>query len=430
MYEERTYEGAKAAKLTNEQSLRRSVLSCLLWENTFYELGESIAHRIENLSNEVDPKIVASLAIEARTKYNLRSVPLLLAKTLAKTGKPYVRKVLNEIIKRPDEITKFMELYWEKGKSPISKQVKLGLADAFKKFNEYQLAKWNRDGSVRLRDVMFLTHPKPETESMAMLWNKLAENTLDVPDTWEVGLSSATSTGEKKEVWERLLSENKLGALALLKNLRNMQKVGVSRYNIEDALIRINTEKIFPYRFITASRYASEFNELLEAAMFKCLAGKEKIAGKTILLVDVSGSMDDQLSSNTHSIESLTTRMDTAAGLAVLMRQLCEDVEIFTFSADLVKVSDSKGFALVNNIIHSQRHGWTNLGKALTNLYKIEKDFDRIAIFTDEQSHDEIPKTKINGLGYIINVAPYRNGIDYSTEWTRITGFSDRKSVV
>jgi len=35
----RTYEGAPAVPITDEQALRRSVLACMLWENEFYEDG-------------------------------------------------------------------------------------------------------------------------------------------------------------------------------------------------------------------------------------------------------------------------------------------------------------------------------------------------------------------------------------------------------
>src|SRR5580698_11505840 len=83
----RTHEGAPAARnLTIEQQLRRSVLSCLLWEREFYEDGQSIADRIVALAEQASPPVVAALAIEARNAFNLRHAPLLLLAALAKTG--------------------------------------------------------------------------------------------------------------------------------------------------------------------------------------------------------------------------------------------------------------------------------------------------------------------------------------------------------
>jgi len=53
----------------------------------------------------------------------------------------------------------------------------------------------------------------------------LVAGELATPDTWEVALSAGASV-DKREAWERLLAENKLGAQALLRNLRNMAEPG------------------------------------------------------------------------------------------------------------------------------------------------------------------------------------------------------------
>ena len=80
----RTHEGAPAAALTPEQALRRSVLSCMLWENEFYEDGLQIAGRIRELVPRVDAEAVAALAVEAREHMKLRHVPLLLVREMAR----------------------------------------------------------------------------------------------------------------------------------------------------------------------------------------------------------------------------------------------------------------------------------------------------------------------------------------------------------
>jgi len=79
-----THEGARAYNTTAEQELRRSVMACLLWEDTFYESGEDIAARIAGLVKKVAPEKVAQIAIEARGPMKLRHVPLLLVVEMAK----------------------------------------------------------------------------------------------------------------------------------------------------------------------------------------------------------------------------------------------------------------------------------------------------------------------------------------------------------
>jgi hypothetical protein len=80
----RTHEGAPAYTMTPEQALRRSALSCLLWEGEFYEGGAQIATRIRELVPQVAAERVAALAVEARVRMKLRHLPLLLVREMAR----------------------------------------------------------------------------------------------------------------------------------------------------------------------------------------------------------------------------------------------------------------------------------------------------------------------------------------------------------
>ena len=155
----KTHEGAPAARLTALETLRRSVLACLLWEDPFYEDGEQIGDRIARLAAEVKAEEVAALAVEAREQMKLRHAPLWLARGLAKRRSALVGPTLERVIQRPDELAEFLALYWAGGKQPISAAAKRGLAAAFTKFDAYQLAKYDRRGmAIKLRDVRSLTN--------------------------------------------------------------------------------------------------------------------------------------------------------------------------------------------------------------------------------------------------------------------------------
>jgi 60 kDa SS-A/Ro ribonucleoprotein len=409
----RTHEGAPAKQISAEQQLRRSVLACMLWEDQFYEDGVAIAGRIRELVAKVSAEAVAALAVEAREKMKLRHAPLLLVREMARLAshRHLVAETLTRVIQRADELSEFVALYWSEGKQPLSAQVKKGLAAAFTRFDEYALAKYNRPAPVKLRDVLFLCHAKPLDEAQAALWKRLAEGELATPDTWEVALSAGA---DKREAWERLLNENKLGALALLRNLRNMAEAKVDRKLIAGALGRMKTERVLPFRFIAAARYAPQWETELEQAMFRSLEGAAKLPGRTVLLVDVSGSMDAQLSRR-----SEMRRNDAAYGLAVLLREIAEEVSIYSFSDDLVRVPSRRGFALRDAINASQRHNGTYLGKALAGL---KEQYDRLIVITDEQSHDPVPNPKARG--YMLNVASYQNGVGYGA-WMHVDGWSD-----
>jgi 60 kDa SS-A/Ro ribonucleoprotein len=420
MFPVRTHEGAVAQKIDAKRELRRSVLTCLLWEDTFYEKGNDIAKRIAELVTKNKPEDVAALACEARDKMQLRHAPLFLVRELArrKGAGTLVAESLEAVIQRADELGEFVALYWKEKKQPLSAGAKRGLAQAFTKFDAYQLAKYNRDSTVKLRDVLFLCHAKPKDAEQAAVWKKLVENTLGPPDTWEVALSAGK---DKRENFERLLREGKLGGMAVLRNLRLMWAAGVDPKLIRERLDK-GVARALPFRFVTAARYAPKLEDAIEKAMLKGIAGLEKLAGSTGLVVDVSGSMNYKLSQ-----KGETTRMDAAAGLAILLREKAEEFGVATFSDTCVELPPRRGFALRDAIVGSQAHSGTYLKRALSQL--AEKDewrkFDRLIVITDEQSHDGILPAWTD-RAYVVNVAPYKHGVSYRDGWTHIDGWSER----
>ena len=408
-----THEGAPARAIIPKLALRRSVLACLLWESQFYEDGVEIAGRIQELVPRVAASDVAALAVEAREKMKLRHAPLLLVREMArhKAHRAEVAETLARVIQRADELAEFVALYWKDGRTPLSAQVKKGLAWAFTKFDEYALAKYNRAQPVKLRDVLFLCHAKPRDEAQGEVWKRLLRGELATPDTWEVALSSGA---DKRAAWERLIRERKLGGLALLRNLRNMKQAGVSEELVLGALRSMSAARVLPFRFIAAARHVPHWEEALEAAMLASVRSEEKLPGKTVLLVDVSGSMTAPLSRRSEML-----RTDAAYGLAILLREVAESVSVYSFSDSLAAVPPRRGFALRDAIDRSQRHNATYLGAALARL---EEGYDRLIVVTDEQAHDSIPSPK--GRGIMINVASFKNGVGYGA-CTHIDGWSE-----
>jgi hypothetical protein len=412
----RTHEGAPATTISPEAALRRSVLACMLWENEFYESGVTIADRIRELVPKVEPARVAALAVEARTAMKLRHAPLFLVREMARhaTHRALVAQTLTSVVQRADELAEFVAIYWAQGRVPLSAQVKKGLAASFTRFDEYALAKYDRASVVRLRDVLFLSHAKPVDAGQAALWKRLIAGELATPDTWEVALSTGGKETDKRAIWERLLSERKLGALALLRNLRNMKDAQVDERLVLDALAAMKTDRVLPFRFLAAARHAPQWEEPLESAMIRAVSDRARLPGHTVLLVDVSGSMVAPLSRRSEML-----RTDAAYGLAILLREIAEKVSIYTFSNDAKLVPPRRGFALRDAMEASQPHLGTYLGKALD---AVRDPYDRIIVITDEQSHDRIPAPR--GTGYVINVASARNGVGYGP-WVHIDGWSE-----
>lgn len=445
---EYTHGGTLSSRITPEEMLRRSVLSCFLWEKEFYEDGKSIVERIKEYAGACSPGFVYELAMEARHIHGLRHVPLLLLLSiinrkglsvidLPDDSKISVKHAIKNVIRRPDEMGELISLYWLDKKKVGTKvfnkmsdrQLRDGLKLAFEKFDEYSLAKYdNPNKAVKIRDVMFLAHPKPRNEEQAQLFKRVAEKKLVTPNTWEVLISGAgKDTAKRKEIWETLLRntvnpdwkdrDNALGYMALLRNLRNMVNDNVNIDLIREAiLLRKGADLVLPFRYVAAARACPQLEPVLDQSLLEGIKKKEPLPGRTIVLVDCSGSMRGWVVSERSDIDRVTA----AATLASIIHG--EEVRVFSFANKVMELPHRMGMAGVDSIIRSQ-NGGTNLSGAITKMNNYSHN--RLIVITDEQDTTgrPIPAPKCE-YPYMINVASARNGVGYG-RWIHLDGFSE-----
>ena len=430
--------GMAAAVQSNIALLRRAVLANLLWEDIAYMDGKSVTDEIKRLIPLCNAADVYNLAREARLLQKLRHTPLFLAVEMCKypETRAYVDKLLSEIITRADMLTDFVAIYWKENGNgaSICNKAKKGLAEAFHNFNEYKLAKYDRDAEIKLRDVMFLCHPKPTNAYEEALYKKVADRALEIPDTWEVALSAGK---DKKATWERLINEGKLGGKATLMNLRNMMQAGVDRYVIEDALKNLNGTMLLPLDFLKAANYASEFRTQLSEAMINSYKNLPKLPGRTLFIVDISGSMSASISG-----KSEFNRMQVAEAMAMLAVNQCEKCEIVaTAGNDWSRIHASKrieypesGFGLMKQIsdLYHELGGGGIFTRQCLEWCKEQswygKGFDRVIVFSDSQDCDlnnRIP-APFGKYNYTCDVSAHTKGINYKGVWTaEISGWSE-----
>jgi hypothetical protein len=399
----------------------------MLFEDTFYEDGQTIGERIhaevaDCLKQKGGADLVANIAFEARTKFKLRHAPLWLAVALARANTPESRAVmsgvLRHVIQRADELGEFVAMFWKaNGKRVmLPSQVKAGLSAALQKFDEYKVSKYaNRDSAVKLRDVLFLIHAKPKDEAQAALWKQLADKQLTAPDTWERNLSAGEDKGE---TFTRLLESDNLGAMALLRNLRNMQQAKVPEHLIRQGLAKMKVGRVLPFRFITAAKYAPTLEPYLEEGMFRALEGMAKWPGKTALVLDHSGSMQHPMSSKSELHAS-----DAAAALAILFREVCDDIAVYAFSDQTEELPPRRGFALRDRF-NGSRVGWGGTDTGTAVKLANARGYDRIIVITDEQSRTSIPEPLPETKAYFVNVRNDQHGIGYGP-WLHIDGWSE-----
>ncbi len=415
------HEGANAFRLTPEMELYTAVVTAGL-NNNAYETADDRILRIRKLIAQNDPEYVAKLAVYARSDMYLRSVPLVLAVEMAKqlSGNGVVAKTVAGVVKRADEITELLAYYQlcngrtgTKKLNKLSKQIQKGLAVAFNRFDEYQFAKYNRAGSVKLRDALFLVHPKAKDEARQELFNKIASDKLSVPYTWETELSalgqvSFDSESARKEAvrtkWEELIDSGNLGYMAMLRNLRNMLMSEVSVGHIKKVCLiladkgAVKRSKQLPFRFLSAYRevknlpsaYAGMVMNAIEDAV---LRSAENISGfnedtKVLIACDVSGSMQQKAVSP----KSTVLLFDVGLMLGMLMQSRSKLVVSGMFG-DTWKIMNMPSKSVLANVQeYYKREGEvgyaTNGHKVIDNLISHKMVMDKILLFTDCQLWD------------------------------------------
>lgn len=428
--------GALAARQSNILLLRRAVMANLLWEDVAYMDGQKVADEIKRLIPLCLAEDVYNIALEARSMQKLRHTPLFIAVEMCKypEHKLFVADLLPKIITRADMLTDFLALYWKDGKKPICNQAKKGLSAAFHNFNEYKLAKYDRNAAIKLRDVMFLVHAKPRNQYEQELFKKVADRTLTPPETWEVMLSRGD---DKKATWTKLITEGKIGGLAMLRNIANMQKAEVNRKIIQEGIANLKSSMLLPLDFWKAARMNPEFERDIEDAMIEAYKNLPKLSGRTLFIVDVSGSMGCLTSGN-----ASFSRIDQACAMAILAANQCEDYELVTTAGnDVLKRNASewikypkRGFALAPQIMETKcRIGGGGIFTRqclewCRDKFKGEK-FDRIIIFSDSQDCDypdkRIPKP-FGTYNYIVDVSAHTRGVNYKGVWdAEVLGWSE-----
>lgn len=389
-------EGSLAYKKSDREALVSMVLTTFYNEEKFYGDNSKQLVELARKMIEKDAKFVANLAIYARREMNLRSVSHVLCATLANVneGKEFVRYACDACILRADDITEILAYYVNTYSKPIPNSLKKALAAAMEKFDEYQIAKYNKKSKqFNFVDVLRLTHAKAKSEEQNELYKKIVSDSLEIPYTWETELSSK---GNTKEVWEELIASGRVGYMALLRNLNNI--VNAKPSNIDVALNTIKDEKavlkskVLPFRFYSAySKLAqneitsSKVLDTLEEAIEVSVKNMEKLSGKTLIAVDVSGSMGSRISAR-----SDVTCCDIARVLAAISTYICEDSICLAFDNELTKVSlSSKSGIIANAKSIKFNGGGTYCDLPIDYILENKIFVDRILMFSDNMCNHE-----------------------------------------
>lgn len=374
------------------------ILSTTFLKDGFYRSADETANRIKELVSQLpDKKFAAQAALWARKLHGIRSASHLVAAEIGKHVKdvPWTKDFFNTIVHRPDDATEILACYMHSYGKPIPNSMKKGLGAAISRMDEYKLAKYRGQGNdISMIDAVNLLRPKG-SDALAKLMKGELKNT----ETWEAKLSEAGQVEEgdvieaKGEAWAKILMDDKLGYMALLKNLRNMLAELPDNHffllcqRLTDRE-RIKKSLVLPFRFITAydivkqssSRHASAILAALAEATELSMDNVPRFDGRTCIMLDMSGSMT-----------STTTRNMPVFQVAALFTAIMAKNN----NADIIMFDNNARYATINRVdsVYSISQdlknqfggGGTNLRSAFELLARSQSKYDRIVILSDMQ---------------------------------------------
>lgn len=386
-----SYEGGKVYKKDPLEDWMNFLFTSMMTDG-FYETANKQQVRFQELTENIVEKygaeFAAKTAVFARKELGMRSITHMTAALLNNKQFNNKRVFYKDICKRPDDATEIFAAVNMFGMKP-SHGLVAGVGKYLSTLGEYQIQKYQMKGrKYNLYDLINITH----AHSAAI--DKYKQGQLvGGADTWENAISNATKETKAAE-WTRLLHEDKLGYLALIRNLNNLLE-NISGSDIpllcekltnEDA---IRLSLVFPYQIYVAFKNLKYTNPqviaALDTAFIYSTQNMPELPGKTALILDVSGSMEEKFG------KTCLTIKETSAvyAIALLYHQNTRDIITYKFGnrAKMYQPVIADGpFENIKRYVENEDLGYgTEINSAFSCIDKLEIDFDQIFIFSDMQ---------------------------------------------
>lgn len=388
-----SYEGGSVYNKNLVEDYLNNLFSSFI-EDGFYESRQERMERFLDLTTEVGNQLgnefLAKTSVFARNELGMRSASQLIASYLNDKKFDNKRAYYRNFCHRPDDVAEIFGAIDMMGQKRSHATVR-GCGDYLAKLNEYQLGKYKMLGKeYNMYDLINITHAKSPSVDDFM------KGEIESPDTWEVKISTAKIEVERAEEWIRLVKEDKLGYLALLRNLNNilnaMSITGIDGLLlIEDKIVSKLTDEasikkslVFPYQIYCAYKNMKAHPFMIDNALdkaFRIACGNmEKFDGKSVIMLDISGSMEDRISSHSN-----ITIKEVGACYATAL-YISQDCDFVKFGTDAKSCSYNKidnVFNIISNMCEEDNCGYgTYIGAAFAEL---DKHYDRIFIVSDMQ---------------------------------------------
>lgn len=239
-----------------------------------------------------------------------------------------------------------------------------------------------------------------------------ADRLAEAGMTWEA-LAGWLQGPMDAAAWEAVIPS--MGAMALVRNLRNFDEAGVGDEVAAGVAARISdpaavaASRQFPFRYLAAYQHAPSLRWAypLEQALGHSLGNVPALPGRTLVLVDRSGSMWSPLSDR-----SQLNRADAAAVFGAALALRAADADLVEFGTSSAAVPYRRGESVLKILERFGNLGGTDTVRAVQRHYR---GHDRLLIVTDEQASFTYYGDATEGVPptvpvYTWNLAGYRVG--------------------
>lgn len=384
-----TYEGGDAFEKSLEQDWLNNLFSNML-ENRFYESGDEQMNRYIQLTQKMlekyGAKFVGRAAYFARNTLGMRSISQLTAAMLNPVQFEGKRDFFKNYMKRPDDVSEIFAIVESLGDKRSHALVR-GAGDYISGLSAYQMDKYAmRRKNWSMIDLINVTHAKSD------IVDKFYNGVLEKADTWEQKISAAKDEDEKNANWRELVEGGKLGYLALIRNLNNILNAGVNEDWVVSYLVpqltnadKIHKSLVFPYQIYTAYKNLEvrEVNTCfaLDKAFRESVKNVPGLDGTSLVILDVSGSMEDPISSHSNM-----TIKEVCACYAAAIYLSNPNSEFIKFGSDAKQCHYNRLDSVFTLIKKMQENDDCGYGTDIISVWEmLDQHYDRVFLFSDMQ---------------------------------------------
>lgn len=430
---------------------------------TYYSSKKELVDGTHELNKRMlahDVTFMGKALVYARNEGFMRLQPIIGLVYLSTAEIPYseFEKIFNQVILTPGDLQDFVEIVRSGAiRKGLGRRIKKAVNQWLIGISEYHIIKYGSESAkFSLRDILRLTRPKVsdyayenDTPTIHAKFQYLLGNDADLSLLPQIALLEALkkSKGNEQEVI-RLIHEGHLPhevvtgivqptkgvwraiqkqmpTFALLRNLRTLHKhdaldaaAFAERMNVD----AIKKAKIFPFRIYMAYRECFDLGmpkvaiNALSLALDNSAEGLPRLPKRTVVALDVSGSMVRAMLSDNSSMSAI----EVGAVFVGVLARTGSEAELLLFDTVTKKIDINPNTPVLTTIekLAGIKGGGTDLASPIEYVYNHKMDCDVFIGITDSEDwagagflrawSEYRSKRNKNARAYLIQLTPNR----------------------